>query len=325
MHFTGGTLLTAFSLLLLTAPGRARADVAWLTLQAHGSCSAHVEQLAQRIEHELAGVRPDALSVTVEIDEGMPVRARVRLLADAQPLGETQVEASSCDQALTAVTSIAALALSAFPLSEPAPAQPAPTTARPAPVAATARAARVEATPFQRDGELHDESRTRRDAVSPRWRVLAAAGVATGAGVRSTLLVVGGLARGLGRGELRLLGRYGVPASDEQIEARHTRVRSDFGAAAVDYCLGLDRARWLSLCAGLELLSKRVQTLEQGREQGHVESTQRNLVFGPSAGLTFVLRDVVAQPQLELAALLPLVGAAPVPGFRAALGGGVPF
>lgn len=306
-------------LLLLVAFGRVRAEAPWLTVESQGSCTCRAEQLAQRIEKEVAGVRPNALGVVVEIESGVPVRAHVKLSAEAQPLGETQVEASSCDEALAAVTAIAALALSAFPQPESTAARRARVTPRAAPLEVAASPRLAEAAAFRRDESLRDRGASR------RWRVLAAAGVAAGGSVRATVLVLGGAAWELGRGELRLLGRYGVPATDERVEARSTSLRSDFGAASIDYCVGLDRAHWLSLCGGLELLSKRTQVVEQSAEAGRTASTQQSLLFGPSAGLSFVLRNVVGQPQLELSALVPVVGASPLPGFRAALGGGVPF
>ncbi|HEX6239619.1 MAG TPA: hypothetical protein VFZ61_01950 [Polyangiales bacterium] len=315
--------------LLLAAPHRAQASVNWLTVR--GSCEADVDQLARRIELELAGQRPTALALVLELDAGAPVRGRLWLTEGTRVVGERRVEARSCEATLDLLTAIGALALSAWLPSEPplqgaegskaAPQLEPPRVAEPhEPAVARVRLPR-EDTAARRDGDP-----AVRASQLERWRLLATGGVALEPGAPVGMLVTGGAALSWGPGELRLLGRYGLPATTEDIEAGARSVRrSDFGSAAVDYCYGLDRRRWLSLCAGLELLTRRERVVAESARQGREEATRRAPLLGPGAGLLLVLRQVVMQPQLELSALVPVWGAPPGFGFRASLGGGLPF
>jgi hypothetical protein len=157
------------------------------------------------------------------------------------------------------------------------------------------------------------------------WRLLAGLGVDLGTLARPTLLVAGGAALALGRAELRAIGRYGVPSTTEEASVDLERLRVDFGAAALDACWSLDRAGWLSACGGLELSLTRSVRTREAPEEPPSRSKRVEPAFGPLAGLMLVLREVPGQPQLELSAQLPLAGKAPVPGFRAALGGGMLF
>jgi hypothetical protein len=305
--------------MLVALPGRARAAVDWLTFR--GTCAVDREQLAQRIEREVAGARSAGLSLVLELYAGTPVRGQLALRQGTRDLGTKQVEAASCAAALEVLVAIGALALSSFPAPDAEPSGATPAAASIVPTSTVAALPQAQRT-FARQDQAGDPAR--RAPGAPSWRVLAGAGVALGASSPTTLLVTGGAAVSLGPGELRLLGRYGVPATAEEVEASARSVRHDFGAAAMDYCYGLDRARWLSLCGGLELVTRRERRVESGA-QGRVESTRRAPLLGPSAGLLLVLRRVAAQPQLELAALVPVWGAPPGFGFRASLGGGLPF
>jgi hypothetical protein len=151
------------------------------------------------------------------------------------------------------------------------------------------------------------------------------AGVDLGSMARATPIVTGGTARSFGRVELRLLGRYGLPSSETEVEADVRSRRSEYGAALLDTCLGIDPQSWLSACAGLELRLRHMQRVLQPGGGSRMESSRLEASFGPSAALLLVLRSVVGQPQLELAAQLPVVGAPSALAFRAAAGGGVPF
>lgn len=306
------------AIFLSVLPWPARATAEWLVLE--GSCDASADAIARRIEGELAGVRPEALSLAIELAAGTPVRGNLHVLANARVVGEKQVEARTCEEALYLLSAIAALALSSFPAPEAAqhtaaeeraPPNGGPASDSPPSPSRTSRAMRL-------GGDAAARSR------AGRWRALATAGISLGAGAPTTLLVAGGAGATLGPGELRLVGRYGAPSSTEDVETVSLSTRRDFGSAALDYCYGLDAARRLSLCAGWEVLTRRERRAVEGMA-GRVEQTRRQPLFGPVLGLALVLRRVVAQPQLELSALVPVWGAPPSFGFRAALGGGLPF
>jgi hypothetical protein len=309
--------------LLLLLPRMARADEPWLVVRAGPWCSGQSEALAARIGAAIAGARNDALNVVVSFEPGPPARAVVQLMLGARLLGSKTLEVSSCDEALDAVAAVASLALSSLADAQSAPAETAlagvetkEITAPARESASTAHVRRIDAGPAPGpNARVH------------RWRLLAGLGIDLGTLARPTPLVAGGAALALGRAELRAIGRYGVPSTTEEASVELERLRADFGAAALDACWGLDRARWLSACGGLELsLTRSVQT-RQVPGQPPSRAKRVEPAFGPLAGLLLVLRDVPGQPQLELSAQLPLAGAgkAPAPGFRAALGGGLLF
>jgi hypothetical protein len=310
----------------------ARAEPGWLRVNTEGPCRVAEAGLEARIERAVAGPRNSALQVEVELDRldadaragSEPTRARVRLWLGGRAAGDKRLEADSCEEALDAVVAVAALALSTTAANLEHVQASTPTRA---PLAALAtRRAPGSAPAATTAGVRVDQARPAATATDAApWRIWLGAGIDAGSLAQPTALVTGGAARALQRAELRLLGRYGVRVTDEQSEADFQSVRSEYGAAALDACLGLDRRRWLSFCAGLELRLKRVQRTSGVAGAPHAESSRLEPSLGPGAALALVLRSVIAQPQLELSAQVPVLGAPSTLAFRAALGGGMPF
>jgi hypothetical protein len=309
----------------------ARSDAPWLTVRGGADCSVRGEDLAARVSAAVAGTRNPLLRADVDLTGPGPITAFVRLREGSRVLGSKTLALRSCDEARDAVVAVLALALSSVRAESPreteqpsAAVEPAESRAAPvppleaAPVPARAERAHPEAVP-RPDDSAGDPRRAR------SVRLLATFGLDVGTLTHPTLLVAGGTALALGRAELRAIGRYGVPSTTEEQDVDLERLRVDFGAAALDACWGLDRARWLSACGGVELSLVRSVHTRQAAGQVNGEDVRVAAAFGPLAGLSLVLRDVPGQPQLELSAQLPLAGRAPAPGFRAALGGGLLF
>jgi hypothetical protein len=166
--------------------------------------------------------------------------------------------------------------------------------------------------------------------------LLAGLGLDVGTLAVATIAIEAGAALRLGPGEARALLRYGVPSTrseHEQVAAatsatRGADLRADFAVAALDYCLGLDRAQWLAACGGLELALKRTVHSEGASGEPRRERRRVALALAPSAGVAFTLRAATLQPRLELAAQWPLLvdelAAQPL-AVRALLGGAVSF
>jgi len=132
----------------------------------------------------------------------------------------------------------------------------------------------------------------------------------------------------LAQGQLRALAWYGVPSVREVVLDSFERVRADFAALGFDYCHGLDAGRWLSTCAGLELVLRRYSEITQPVDR---ERTQRErFELGTSAllGLALAYRSGLVQPEFDLSTQLPLLGAAagaPPLGVRASFSAAVQF
>jgi hypothetical protein len=311
------------SLLLTTAfVAEARAEADWLETRVHGECSPAPDELAERIARAVAGGRNPSLRLELELErDSQPhARARLRLWRDMRQMGEKQLEAASCAELLEGVVAVAALALSSERSEE---AEPAPTGEPNTPLTPTVQ------TPPRSARATNVRPDRRPQLAAPeqagQWRVWLAAGLDLASTAQVTPLVSAGTARSFGRVELRLLGRYGLPSTETEVEADLRSLRSEYGAALLDTCLGIDRRSWLSACAGLELRLRHVRRVLQSEGGSRTESSRLEASFGPSAALSLVLRSVAAQPQLELAAQLPLVGAPSALAFRAAVGAGVPF
>jgi hypothetical protein len=315
---------------LLLIAQEARAEAPWLVVRAGNRCASRGDELAVRIGQAVAGARNPALRIDVQLADRTPATAVVTLLLGARVVGTKTLEARTCDEALDAVAAVVALALSSVATAQPDAQAPVATVATPeqtpleqAKQALLAQRPAREVASARRLGiDAADQTKAHR----PGLRLLAGVGLDVGTLARPTVLAGGGAALALGRTELRAIGRYGVPYTTEEVaEARGESLRADFGAAALDACWALDRARWLSACGGLELSLKRSIYGREAPGEPRRETKQIDTRFGPLAGLSFVLRDVPGQPQLELSAQLPLVGRAPALGFRAALAGGMLF
>jgi hypothetical protein len=296
-----------------------------LSVAGSADCVADRDRLAGQILEAVAGTANAELSVDVDIvdgsddDERASTTALVRLMLGPELVGVREIRAASCDEALAAVVAVTALALSTGAQEAPARSVAAPATVR-APAPRIDDAVQVE--PVE-PAVANDE----------RWRLLAGAGMDVGTLPAATIAVAVGAGLRLGPGEARAFARYGLPSSQHEREvmtgsASSASLRADFAATALDYCLGIDAAQWLGACGGLELAVKRRVQVEQAAGQERSERERIGLSLGPVAGLALVLRAVPLQPQLELAAQWPVLGAEPaadVLGLRATVGAAVPF
>jgi hypothetical protein len=320
---------------------RASADASWLSLAGDG-CGFEREELAGRILDAVVGTANAELSVDVDIIAGARATAIVRLMRGAERLGVRKIEAASCEEALAAVVAVTALALSSTVMAVPATGAAEVTASEQPPIVVEPR----ERSPaIEPASAMESESEGPRlepsAASSSRWRMLAGVGIDVGTidEGTATIAIEVGAALQLGGGEARALARYGVPTTQQEREeiarfasddsgSNSTSTRTDFSAAALDYCLGIDTARWLGACGGLELaLTRRVQ-VEHPAGRPRSEREHVALGVGPTAGLALVLRAVALQPQLGLSAQWPLVGARsaahPI-GLRAIFAGSAPF
>jgi hypothetical protein len=300
--------------LALVAPAVA---APWVTFRGNPRCSASAEALAMRISAALAGDRDEELRVAIEIEAGgAGTTALVRLARGTSELGATRILATSCAEALEAAVLVAALALGtpprALPIETPEP--------RPAPAAAPA--------PMQEQD--HPQPVPSELGSGPTLRGLWSAGVDRGALAAATPILGLGLGASIGRDELRAQVAYGLPLSHERDETDtgFESTRTDFASLTVDDCRGLDGARALSLCAGLEGRLTRASELAARPDQPR--SIRRRLAGGASAvaGASFVYRAATWQPRLDISLQLPLLGGAagatPI-GARAVVGGALPF
>jgi hypothetical protein len=322
----------------------ASAAEAWLTARGSRRCAVERHELAARIEQSVVGVRNPALAVEVQLwDAAEGTAAVVRLTQGARIIGVKRLVAPSCSETLDAVGAVAALALSsepaATPRSEPET-QPA-TSAREIRLEPETQAApRSTAPVFEVPASELDQGTLVRPAPisgnSPgasRWRMLMALGADVGTLPAPTATVGAGVVASVGDAELRGLAWYGVPSSREEVSqrtgepSRVTSTRADFGAASLDYCQSLQGWRWLALCGGLSAHLTRLSSLEERVDATRELEERWAWSTGISLGVALVYRDVPWQPQLEVAAQLPVIGTAAdaSPGFRAALGAALPF
>lgn len=314
--------LACWAALSLGAPEAGAAEP-WLRATSTGTCSVTTEVLAERIREATLGTPDPDLQVEVAISGGVRTKALVRLSRDSRSIGTKQLEATTCGEAVDAVTAVVALALSSTSNSAgPLPASPVPPISGSASDSSALSEAPREAAFSPADG-LFDLGRALR-----RWRLLLGVGADRGSLSDATFVVRAGAAARVGAGELRGVATYGVAHVREEVSDITRRERADFGAAAIDYCHGLEPARWVSVCAGLELLVRRHARAEQGPEQRRIEAERYEPSPSVLGGLALVYRDATVQPGLDLTAQRPLLGAladGPALGFRAAFGVALQF
>jgi hypothetical protein len=142
-----------------------------------------------------------------------------------------------------------------------------------------------------------------------RWRVLVGMGIDIGTLERTAPVLSAGAARALGPGELRALTLYGVPAIEELESERFERTHTDFAAAELDYCLGgVLTPSWLALCAGLRGSFARRSRISAELGEPRVEQQRIDPSLSAVTGATIAYRAGPVQPELEVAAQLPVAG-----------------
>jgi hypothetical protein len=286
------------------------------------------------------------LGVEVTISGGVRISALVRLALGSRSIGSKKLEARTCNEVLDAITTVVALALSSESGASAVPPVTAPRRAELQRERAREASDEPRGALPERRGWLESVAwpePARRAPAPPadelaahdqlghpanRWRVLLGVGADRGSLSEATLVVRAGAAASLGAGELRAVASYGVPSVREEVSDVFRSVRADFGAAALDYCYGLDAQRWVSACAGLELVLRRYWRVEQAPEEQRTEAERFEPSTSVLAGLAFVYRDATVQPQLDVTVQRSLLGTlaeAPPLGFRAALGAAVQF
>jgi hypothetical protein len=173
-----------------------------------------------------------------------------------------------------------------------------------------------------------------RDVLAPtsevrplEFRFVGAAGVDVGTLAEPTAVLGAGTRAGGVWGELRGFAWYGLPSTREEVSVTTERTRADFLALTLDYCHGLDRARWLGLCAGVETSLSRTWRLRQAAEQAAREEERLEPTFGPLLSAAFAYRAARWVPELDVSLRLPMPEASGLskPRFRAAIGAALPF
>jgi hypothetical protein len=304
---------------VLAAP-RLFAAEPWLTVSGSHACPSDSAELAPRIERQIAGAHNSELRVDVELrDEGRNTKARIRLFQRSESTSKTLL-AADCDEALEAVATVVALALSSESEETPEGDEP---------VSAPESALRDESTPKAASAAAEaarDRGVTRGPA--PRsallWQVHGAAGLDVGTLAEPTAIVGAGLSAASGPAEMRATAWYGLPSSREEASGTFERTRGEFAAVAADYCRGLDRERWLRVCAGVEGRLAWLAHLEVASDNARRDRSRVVPGMGASAGAAFVYRSAALRPELAISAQMPVLGAADraeTPIFRALLGG----
>jgi hypothetical protein len=313
----------------------------WLSVRGTGACASSTESLGARILSAVIGTPKPGLRVEVQFGEGAATSARVRLLQGSRSIGRKKLAAPSCEELRDAVVAVVALALSSEPPEARPPlaqreqsvAPPAETRRplEPAPAAAPRLERSSAALASERPPARGIEDVPARGAAHPLlrdWRLSLGLGADEGTLSESTAVVRAEAAARLPQGELRAVVWYGLPSVRELETDHFERVRADFAALSVDYCLGIDAGRWLSSCAGLEVAVRRYSELSQAAERERIERERLDPGASARLGLAFMYRDASLQPQLDLSAQLPLVGGlagAPTPGVRATFGAALQF
>jgi hypothetical protein len=289
--------------------GTARASERLLEIAPGSACDADLELLERRISAALIGTPDPELRVAVSLEESSGVSARLELRRGALTLGEKQIGAATCGEAIEAVIAIAALALGTPPDEPP-----------------VAREQPLERERRSTAGMVDDAGRTT-SLEKTRARLLAGAGGDRGSLREPTLVLRLGAAVPLGPGELRAVAWYGLPSVREEISEQFERTRQDFGTAELDYCANVDGAGWIAACGGLEAGWRRLSRLARAPSEPRTEAERIELTLAAVAGLSLAYRSSVVQPALDVSAHLPVAGGAqPAPfGLRAVFGAALPF
>jgi hypothetical protein len=306
----------------------------WLTAVGE-TCGVSLAELEGRVSEAVAGERDPDVRVTVSLRNGSRDGSEhgatvvVRLRKGDHDLGSRRVVAPDCEEAIDAVVAVVALALSSArePFSEAAKprddrvgAGSAPETtirggvnrigASPAieptiPSSASLDAAKAGSGDAVLDAgeQLHAG-----DSSAAGWRALAATGL-DGVPGRATGVLGAGAALQSGVSAWRAQVWYGARSFEEEAEgARSSETRSDFAAATLDYCRGVDGLGWFGVCSGVELSLARRWRSEQYENAPRQE--HEALYPGASAVLGAVLAYPGArlEPRLDISARWPVVG-----------------
>jgi hypothetical protein len=263
---------------------------------------------------------PQLRAAIVLQDSPHGTNATLSLSRSNQRLGQRQLVAASCDEALDAVVAVVALALSSAPSTLEPPSSPRPEPRR-----------LTEATPaaFARElAPLVDRGTSRYEETGAGQRALL---LSTGADLSggAALLSVGAELR-TEAGAWRAQLRYGLPSTrdEEEAEPLHSlRARSERAAAALDYCHDAGTAHWLALCAGLELGAVRHWQAESVDGEARRERRWLAPYLAAALGSRLSYRGWRWQPGMELSMALPVLdaGEGRRVGLRAQAGVAVPF
>lgn len=327
---------TAVVLLMATAVTHS----SWLEVRTDGACSAG--DLAEQIAERIVGERNPTLRVEVDLrKEARAIAAALSIFRGGERVGQKALLAPTCAEAVAAVTAVVALAVS-HPTGLRAPPaagdevdsrpershagatpQPAPGLARPGP-AEPRLPQKIESS---RRPHIEGDTASPHPVRHPlEVRFVGAAGVDVGTLADPGPVLGGGARAAAAWGELRGLVWYGLPSTREEVSLVSERTRADFLALSLDYCRGLDKARWLGLCGGLETSLKRTSRSVRADEH-ESEEDRLDPTFGPLLSATFAYRAARWVPEVDLSMRLPLLEAAghARPGFRAAFGAALPF
>jgi hypothetical protein len=320
--------MTAIALLLFMAAA-AGANDSWLEVRTEPSCSA--AHLAERITERIVGERNTGLRVDVELrSEAGATVAAVNISRGTETLGEKTLLAPTCEEALAAVAAVVALAVSQPRVLLPRATEHVEDSAQPAPARRQVRPSLQPAlktapslgTSFERDLPAPAPEQRQLEV-----RLVGAAGVDVGTVADPAPMLGVGARAGAAWGELRGFAWYGLPTTREEVSVVTERTRADFLALSLDYCRGLDEARWLGLCGGLETSMRRTSRLQQAENQPAFEKESLEPTFGPLLSAAFAYRAARWVPELDVSMRLPLLepsGNSRL-GFRAAIGAALPF
>lgn len=325
--------------LVLFMTTAARADNSWLEVRTDAACPA--EHLADQIAERIVGERNAELSVRVDLrrEAGATVAA-LDIVRGSETLGERTLRAPTCEEALAAVAAVVALAVSHPPGLPTRATERAEQSSLPAPAAAVATplpegelapparpsARSLLAAPPSRKASFERDASARQPELR-EVRFVGAAGVDVGTLTEPGPVLGVGARAGAGWGELRGVAWYGLPSTREEVSVVTERTRVDFLALSLDYCHGLDKERWLGLCAGLETSLRRTLRREQAGDEPAREEARLEPTCGPLLSAAFAYRSARWVPELDVSMRLPLLEATGSArfGFRAAIGVALPF
>ncbi|HEY6727156.1 MAG TPA: hypothetical protein VI197_24145 [Polyangiaceae bacterium] len=289
----------------------------WLVVD--GACAVSADEVARRVDTELIGSRPAGLRAQVNI-EAADAGYRVRLSAAraSRKLGDKQLVAPSCDEAVDAAVLVLAIALTEPEPEAPAvELRPAASEPPPSPPPDLVFVAPQRTVPRDAPELAQDES-----APSHGRRAGVLFGVETGIAPRPTPYVGASFALPIEAWELWSALRYGLPSEEASVDADSSEeVRREFGAIGLSLCRGLGAAWRFSLCAGGEFGVTRVH--RTFREGGAEIDTDEGRVRLAGVGTARFTRQVGGfRPELDFsAAVAPwTTGAAPNAGFRLGAG-----
>jgi hypothetical protein len=152
------------------------------------------------------------------------------------------------------------------------------------------------------------EARDAADSIATGWHALAAAGL-DGVGGHATAVLGAGVALQSRVSAWRALVWYGGRSIEREAEGvESSETRSDFAAATLDYCRGLDGMGWIGLCGGVELALARRWRAEQYE---NTPRREREVLYpGASAalGAVFAYPGAGLEPRVDISARWPVVG-----------------